>query len=232
MSKEIISPADLRKEVHELRDWFKETGAVGQRKWMRLGKVLARIRDDGCWKEWKAPGGKAYSLFDEYMENEVQISKSKGYALLSVIDNVKLPMATLENLGKSACYELSRVGKEKPKTLLRIVERIQKESEKGPVSLARVRTMCSVALDGAHPNGRYVSIEFLVNEDRAKVVYRALKVLQAEEPVDSPETASARGVHLLSICEEFLTDEHHQKTAKQLEKAGAFKPNSPFKLEE
>jgi hypothetical protein len=228
-----LSATDIRKEIHQLRDWFRESSAEGQRKWMRMGKLLVKVRDEGYWKGWKGPRNESYSLFDEYVEKEVGISKSKAYALLSVCDNLKLPMSQLEELGKSACYELSRLAREKPKSLIRVLERIEKESEKGPVNLQRVRTMVSIALDGSSSlNGSYTTLDFLLREDQVKVVIRALTVLQAEDPLESPSGPAARGVHLVSLCQEFLTEESHKKTEKQLEKAGAFKPNTNFQLEE
>lgn len=229
-----LSATDIRKEIHELRDWFKSSSAEGQRKWMRMGKLLVKVREEGYWKEWKGPKGERYTLFDDYMELEVGISKSKGYALLSVIDYLKLPAAKLEELGKSKCYELARLAREKPKSLGHVLERIEKESQKGPISIERVKTMVSVTLEGSHlPNGHYVTLDFLLREgDQFGVVSRALQVLQAEEPVESPTGSAARGVHLVSLCQEFLTEESHKKTEKQLEKAGAFKPNTNFILED
>jgi hypothetical protein len=225
--------SDIRKEIHELRDWFKTSSSEGQRKWMRLGKLLAKVRDEGYWKQWKNTKGRPFTLFDDFMEQEVMISKSKGYALLSVVDNVKLPIAKLEELGKGACYELARLGKVKPESLRRVVNQIEKASEMGAVSLPQVRTMVSMALEGKKfTGGRYTSLDFLMEEDRAAVVYRALQVIQAEEPLDNPAGPAARGVHLVSICEEFLSEEAHKKTERQLEKAGAFKADSAFILEE
>lgn len=227
-----LSSTDIRKEIHELRDWFKSSSTEGQRKWMRLGKLLTKVRDEGYWKTWRGPRGQSYTLFDDYMEGEVGISKSKGYALLNVVDYLKLPIAKLEELGKSACYELARVGKEMPKSLPRVIARIDKEAEKGPVSLQRIKTMVAVTLEGSHlPSGRYTSLDFLLAEESAGVVIKALKVMQAEEPLENPAGPAARGVHLKSICEEFLSGEDQKRTLKQLEKAGAF-TNSNFILED
>lgn len=232
MTTALVSQKEIRKEVHELRDWFRLQNAEGQRKWMRLGKLLVKIRDEGYWKEWEGPDNRSYTLFDDYMEKEVGVSKSKCYALINVVENLKLPVSKMEELGKSACYELARVGKEKPKALQRILDRIEKESEKGPVSLQRIRTMVNVVLEGSHlPSGKYINLDFLLAEDRASVVMKALKVIQAEEPVEEPSSPAARGIHLLSICEEYLSGEAQKKTLKKLEKAGAF-DNTPFKLEE
>ena|GEM_PF-4230885 len=226
-----LTPFAVRAEIHSLREWFKTANTEGQRRWMRLGKLIQRVRDDQLWKGWKS-NGKAYALFDEWLEEETGFSKSKGYALLTVCDYLKLPAGKLEELGKSACYELARVGKEKPKSLPKILEQIEKESAKGPVSLQRIRTMVSVVLEGSHLlSGKYVNVDFLLQEERAGVVFRALKVLQAEEPLASPDGPAARGAHLISLCEEFLAEESHKKTEHQLEKAGAFR-NTPFKLED
>jgi hypothetical protein len=219
-----LTPTDIRNEIRELRDWFKASNAEGQRKWMKMGKLLVKVRDEAYWKGWKGPRGQSYALFDDYIEGEVGISKSKAYALLSVCDNLRLPISRLEDLGKSACYELSRVGKEKPKSLQKLMAQIDKESEKGPVSLERIRTMVSTTLEGSHlSNGHYTTLDFLLQEDRASIVIKALTVLQAEEPLENPAGPAARGVHLVSLCEEFLSAEEHKKTAKQLEKAGAFR---------
>jgi hypothetical protein len=228
-----LSPSALRKEIQELTGWFRSASVEGERRWMRLGKLLARVRDEGLWKKWTGPDGKPFTLFDTYVEVETGVSKSKAYALLSVCDNLKLPISKLEELGRSTCYELARLGKEKPKSLPKVLSQIEKESEKGPVSLARVRTMVAVTLEGSHlSNGRYVSMDFLLREEQVGTVNRALAVLQAEEPLDSPNGSAARGVHLVSLCQEFLTEEEHKRTEKQLEKAGAFKPNSNFILED
>lgn len=227
-----LTASEIRKEIRELSSWFRTANSEGERRWMRLGRLLVKVREEGYWKGWKDPEGKVFTLFDDYMQAEVGISKSKGYALLSVCDNLKLPIAKLEELGKSACYELSRIGREKPKSLPKVLSQIEKESAKGPVSLARIRTMVAVTLEGAHlTNGRYSTLDFLLPEERAGVVIKALKVLQAEEPLENPAGPAARGIHLISLCEEFLSSEDHKKTAKQLEKAGAF-TNSNFILEE
>lgn len=228
-----LTASEIRKEIRELSSWFRTANSEGERRWMRLGRLLVKVREEGYWKKWADTDGKVFTLFDDFVEKEVGFSKSKAYALLSVCDNLKLPIAKLEELGKSACYELSRVGKEKPKSLQKILGQIEKESAKGPVSLARIRTMVAVTLEGAHlENGRYVSLDFLLREEQAKTVNRALAVLQAEEPLESPNGPAARGVHLVSLCQEFLTEEEHKRTEKQLEKAGAFKPNSNFILED
>lgn len=227
-----LSPATLRKEIQELTGWFRTASAEGERRWMRLGKLLAKVRDEGYWKKWAGPDGKPFTLFDTYVEVETGFSKSKAYALLSVVDNLKLPVAKLEELGRSTCYELARLGKEKPKSLPKVLSQIEKESEKGPVSLARVRTMVAVTLEGAHlTNGRYTTLDFLLPEERAGVVIKALKVLQAEEPLENPAGPAARGIHLISLCEEFLSSEEHKKVVKQLEKAGGFSGTN-FQLEE
>src|ERR1700719_1746251 len=136
-----LSATDIRKEIHQLRDWFRESSTEGQRKWMRMGKLLVKVRDEGYWEGWKGPRNESYGTFDDYVEGEVGISKSKAYALLAVCDHLKLPISRLEDLGKSVCYELVKLAKEKPKSLQRVVDRIEKESEKGPVNLQRVRTM-------------------------------------------------------------------------------------------
>lgn len=223
---------DVLREAFEIRDWFKSTGTEGQRKWMRMGKLLVKIRDEGYWKEDRGPHGERYTLFDDWIEARMQISKSKGYALLAVCDYLKLPIAKLEELGKSACYELARVGKEMPKSLPKVIARIEKESKDGPVSLQRIQTMVAVTLEGSHlPSGRYTNLDFLLQEERAGVVIKALKVIQTIEPLENSAGPAARGVHLISICEEYLSGEEQKKVVKQLEKAGAF-ANSNFILEE
>ncbi len=227
-----LTASEIRKEIRELSSWFRTANSEGERRWMRLGRLLVKVREEGYWKKWADTDGKVFTLFDDFVEKEVGFSKSKAYALLSVCDNLKLPIAKLEELGKSACYELSRVGKEKPKSLQKILGQIEKESAKGPVSLARIRTMVAVTLEGSHlTNGRYTTLDFLLPEERAGVVIKALKVLQAEEPLENSAGPAARGIHLISLCEEFLSSEEHKKVVKQLEKAGGFSGTN-FQLEE
>jgi hypothetical protein len=86
-------------------------------------------------------------------------------------------------------------------------------------------------LAGSHPDsGRYDRIEFAVKTEDAAYVFKALAVMQALEAVDNSETAAGRGVHLVSLAQEYLSGRDQTKILKKLEEAGAFS-KSAFAVE-
>ena len=233
MATEIVKVEEVRAEIKDLVKWFKENSSLGQKKWMRLAHLLRDVRDNQMWKEWKAGSGKKFATFDDYVEGEVGISKSKAYYMLDVVDHLKSQMSArdMEQIGKTACYELARVAKDKPKAFDRVLAKVKKNPD---MPIGQIKNIVSAALEGrALDAGDYERVEFLVKGADYLVVMKALTVMQTDDPVERPDGPFGRGVHLVSMCQEILSDEHYRAIYKKLDKAGAFdNKNSPFVIED
>lgn len=219
-------PEVVRQRIKETREWIARIGKEAQKRWMRLGSDLQIVRDKVLWKDWRDGKGRKFPTFDDYVQSEVGVSKSKVYYLLSVADNLKLPPARLEDLGKTKCYELARVAQERPKEFPRILQRIEKDPE---MTVNEVRDIVESAIAGRAVE-HYTRLDFAVKEGDVQTIVEALAVMQAQEPVENSDSASGRGVHLVNICREYLTDEEAIEVLKGLKKAGFFK-KVPFELE-
>jgi hypothetical protein len=233
MTEAIVKVEEVRAEIKDLVKWFKDNSSLGQKKWMRLAHLLRDVRDNQMWKEWKAGSGKKFSTFDDYVEGEVGISKSKAYYMLDVVDHLKGKMSAkdMEQIGKTACYELARVGKDKPKAFDRVLAKVKKNPD---MPIGQIKNIVSAALEGrALDTNDYERVEFLVKEADYLTVVKALTVMQTDDPVERPDGPFGRGVHLVSMSQEILSDEHYKAILRKLEKAGAFNnKHTPFQLED
>jgi hypothetical protein len=218
----------LRQQIRDEAAWFKTTGGEAQKRWMKLAHLLCTARNSSAWKDWKKKDGKCFQTFDDYIETEVGVSKSKGYMMMDVVDHLKLPAPKLEELGKTRCYELARAAREKPKSFGRVLEKVRKNPE---MTVGEVKTLVDAHIAGRSLHTeRYARIEFVVKDDDMQTVEEALAVMQAQEPVDIPDSAFGRGVHLISIAQEYLSGEEETKILKELKKSGFFR-KTPFQLE-
>ena len=173
---------------------------------------------------------KNYTTFTEWLAGEVHSSRSSTFRFLGVIKYLAdVPSETLEEIGNSRCFELAKVGRDKPSLLPRFLKEIEKHPEIPVVSL---RNMVANSLaGGSFDSGRYEEICFVVKSEDMAYVKKALAVMQAMEAVENPETAAGRGVHLISLAQNFLSGKEESKILKSLEAAGAFNGKSAFKVE-
>ena len=220
-------PEEIRAQVKEEAEWFRVTGREAQRRWMKLGNLLQVVRDRVLWKDWKA-NGKTFQTFDHYVEEEVGVSKSKVYMMLGVVDHLskKLSHTRMEELGKTRCYELARLAAERPKQLDRVLQKVENNPN---IPVNEVRDIVEAAIEN-RAYERFQRLEFAVKEGDVATVIEALAVMQAGEPVENPDSASGRGVHLVNVCREYLSGEEETRVLKELKKNGFFK-KVPFELE-
>jgi hypothetical protein len=173
---------------------------------------------------------KKYATFTEWISNEVHSSRASNFRFLGVKKYLsEVPNETLEEIGKSRCFELAKVGREKPSLLPRFLKEIEKHPEIPVVSLHNM--VANSLAGGTFDSGRYEEISFVVKAEDLAYVKKALAVMQAMEAVENPDTAAGRGVHLVSLSQEFLSGKEESKILKQLEAAGAFNGKSAFKVE-
>lgn len=173
---------------------------------------------------------KNYRTFSEWLASEVHSSRSGAFRFFGVIKYLEtVPSETLEEIGKSRCFELAKVGREKPSLLPRFLKEIQKHPEIPVVSLHNM--VANSLAGGSFDSGRYEEICFVVKSEDVPYVRKALAVMQAMEAVENPDTAAGRGVHLVGICQDYLSGNQENKILKKLEEGGAFS-GTPFRVEE
>jgi len=227
---EQVDSKAIRREIQLLADELHDMRGKADRKLARLSNLVATVSKLKLFREWKNPKGKFYKTFDSWLSSEVRESRSSVYRFIGVRQHLKsLSDSRLESIGASRCFELVKVARDKPKMLPRFLKEIEKNPELEVVTL---RAMVSNTLaGGAFDSGEYESIEFVVKKEDAPYVHKTLAVMQAVEPVSNPDAASGRGVHLISICQEYLSGRDQVAILKSLEEAGAFN-RAAWKIEE
>jgi hypothetical protein len=227
-----VKSLEIRKEIKELSTWLLSTHEEAQHKMVRLANLVATVQKKQLWREWKNPKtGKLFTTFDSWIDIELRQSKASVYRFIGVKEHLDLPDSTLEMIGKSRCFELVKVAKEKPKLLPRIVQEIKKNPDMPVFTLQQIVTN---AIAGHHfDSGEYQRLDFAIKVEDIKEVNQAFMVMQAIEPVKNPEAASGRGLHLVNLCREYLSGKEERKVLKRLEDGGAFKNgNTNFEIEE
>lgn len=228
---EPVDSSAIRKEIQSLADKLHDMRGEADKKLARLSNLVATVSELKLFREWKHPKTrKYYKTFDSWLSAEVRESRSSVYRFIGVRQHLKsIPDSRLESIGASRCFELVKVAREKPTMLPRFLKEIEKNPELEVVTL---RAMVSNTLAGGHfDSGEYESIEFVVKKEDAPYVHKTLAVMQAVEPVSNPEAASGRGVHLISICQEYLSGREQVAILRNLEEAGAFS-KAAWKIEE
>lgn len=221
--KEIVG---LVTELHDMRE-------KADKKLVRLSDLVHKVQKEQLFRNWTNPKTrKLFTSFEDWIREDVRQSKASVYRFIGVKEHLKLPDSTLEKIGASRCFELVKVAKEKPKMLQRIVKEIDKNPD---LPLFTLQQMVTSVLSGGHfDSGQYERIDFAVKVEDSDDVHKAFVVMQSMEPVKNPEAASGRGLHLLNLCQEFLSQKEARAALKRLEDAGAFKVNgnSNFRIEE
>jgi len=226
-----VNSNKIRAEIQELAGWLRKTRDEGESKIVRLAGLVLTVQEKKLYREWKDPATKKfYPSFDSWLRAEIKESRASIYRFMGVKEYLKsVPIETLETIGSSRCFELAKVGREKPSLLPRFLKEIKEHPDIPVVSL---RSMVANSLaGGSFDSGRYEEVCFVVKSEDMAYVKRALVVMQAEEAVESPDTAAGRGVHLVSLCQEYLAGDEAARVLKALEEAGAFK-NTPFTMED
>jgi len=227
-----IDHSALRKKIKDLSDELQQLHDKAEHKLVELSNLVHKVQKGQLFREWTNPETrKPFNSFEDWIRVDVKQSKASVYRFIGVKEHLKLPDKTLELIGSSRCFELVKVAKEKPKQLARFV----KEIEKNPaLPFFSLQQMVANTIAGHHfDSGRYERMDFAIKVEDLDEVKKAFAVMQALEPVKNPEAASGRGLHLVSLCQEFLSGREERETLKRLEKAGAFvNGNINFKIEE
>jgi hypothetical protein len=226
-----IDPKSIRKEIQSLATELHEMRDKADKKLVRLSNLVATVSELKLFREWKHPKtGKNYKTFDSWLGAEVRESRSSVYRFIGVRQYLKsLPDSKLEEIGIMRCFELVKIAREQPTMLPRFLKEIEKNPQLEVVTL---KAMVSNTLAGGEfDSGEYESIEFVVKKEDAPYVHKALAVMQAVEAVANPDAPSGRGVHLVSLCQEYLSGREQVAILKNLEEAGAFN-KAAWKIEE
>lgn len=237
MTTTAITKADanaIRKEIKEIVEELPHIQKQLQQKIVRLSNLVHKVQGGQLFREWINPETKKqYTAFEDWIRVEVKESKASVYRFIGVKEHLKLPDKTLELIGRSRCFELVRIAKEKPAMLQRFVKAIEKNPELPHFTLQQ---MVTNALSGSHfDSGEYERLDFAVKIEDMPDVNKALAVMQAMDPVKNPDMPSGRGVHLVNFCNDYLSKKEPREVLKRLEKAGAFdrkNGNTNFKMEE
>lgn len=227
-----LNAAKIFKEIEQDVADLKASDAVRDKKIVHLANNVFLVRENKLWKSRiSKKTRKTYASFGNWLGAEVLESRSSVYRFLSARKYLtSVPNETLEKIGNSKCFELARLGREKPELLPRFLKEVVKRPEIQVVSLHNM-VENSIA-GGKFDSGQYESIQFTVKVEDLDVIHKALAVIQAQEAVDNPSTASGRGVHLVSICQEFLSGDDERKILANLKEAGAFDKLGDFKIED
>ena len=212
--KEIL---DLAKEVRDLRD-------KAENKILQLTNLVFTVREKQLFREWINPKTKKkFKTFDDWLEVDTGQSKATVYRLLRVKDNLKLSDARLEKIGPSRCYEIERIARDKPSLLPKFIKKIEDNPD---IPVYAVKQMVANVLAGGHfDSGEYSRWEFAVKVEDEDDIRNTFAVMQAIEPVQNPDSPSGRGLHLLALCQEYLSGRPQREMLKKLEAAGAFSKN-------
>jgi hypothetical protein len=216
------SSLKLRKEIQDLANDLQGIEADAEKKLVKLSNLVHRVQKSQCFREWINPKTrKPFTSFEDWVRIDVKQSKSSVYRFIGVKEHLKLSDETIEKIGKSRCFELVRVAKERPKELHKIVREIEKHPD---TPVYAVTQMATQVLNDAHfDSGQYEKFSFAVKAEEAQDVRRAFLVMQTMEPVKNPESDSGKGYHLVALCQDFLSRPQERKVLKRLEDAGAFK---------
>jgi hypothetical protein len=227
-----VSSLKLRKEIQDLANDLQSIEKEAESKLVRLSNLVHEVQQKQLFREWiDSKTKKPFKSFEDWIKRDVRQSKSSVYRFIGVKEHLRLPNATLELIGKSRCFELVKVAKEKPKMLGRIVKEIEKHPD---MPVYQVQQMATQVLNDAHfDSGSYERFDFAIRVEDVPDIRKAFAVMQAQEPVKNPEAAAGRGMHLVSLCQDYLSRAPERKVLKRLEEAGAFQNgNTNFKIEE
>lgn len=222
----------IRKEIQDLSAWLRDTKEKAEHVIVRMANLVHKVQRDQLWKEWNnQKTKKPYNSFQSWIFAEVDVSRAQVYRLIGVKEHLKLPEATLEEIGSAKCFEIVKVARERPKLLSKFVQML-KDKPDTPLYVVQQKVTNAVA-SGHFDSGQFQRFSFAVKVEDALTVTKALMVLQAQEPAKNPDTDTARGAQLLVLCQEYLLDKKAQQILKRLEEAGAFvNGNTPFSIEE
>jgi hypothetical protein len=216
------SSLKIRQEIIDLADEFQKLQKDAQSKLVRLSNLVHKVQKDQLFREWINPKTKkAFTSFENWIKVDVRQSKSSVYRFIGVKEHLNLPDKTLELIGPSRCFELVKVAKEKPKMLQKIVKAIEANPE---IPVYTVQQMATNVLAGSNfDSGNYDRLDFAVRVEDVHEIHQAFAVMQSMEPVKFPDTPTGRGMHLLNLCQDFLSRPKERQVLKRLEDAGAFK---------
>jgi hypothetical protein len=226
-----LSPDELRALLREDTAWARANQREREWRDLRIAWSILRIRDKMCWREWQsAETKKKFETFTQWLAEECQIGgRSKVYDLMGVVENLKLPPEKLLEFGKTKCYELVKVAKNRPKQLAKMVSYLEKNPEL-PVDEVK-QSVANVLSGQAMGSRKFVRVELLVAQDAIPTFRKGIAVMQAISPVSEPQSAIGQGLLLSKVCQEYLSGKVETKVLKELEAAGAFE-TTRFQLEE
>lgn len=227
-----INAVKIFKEIEDDVADLKANDARREKKIVHLATNVYKVREHKLWKQRKDKTTRRfYTSFGAWLAAEVMESRASVYRFLIAKKYLgSIPHETLEKIGNSRCFELARLGRERAELLPRFVREVLKRPDIQVVSL---RNMVENSIAGGKfDSGQYESISFTVKAEDLAYVEKAMAVMQSLEAVENPESASGRGAHLISLCQEYLSGDEESKILANLEEAGAFDKSGGFKIED
>jgi hypothetical protein len=199
-------------------------------RWMQLADAVYEIQLKGYWRLYSDVKGARYPTFEAWIDAECTVKHSTVFSVLRVRRTLegKLDRSAIEKLGRSRCYELVKVAESKPRELQPLVDKLLSNEW----TYQQTKQAVANVVRGFHyDNQGFKVLEFYVPAADIESVEQAILVCQATEPCQNPDSEAARGIHLVSICQEFLLDPNNSDVLKQILEAKRSSQNWEFVVE-
>lgn len=195
-----MTPEQRREAV---RDVAHKATEIDDRLNLVLGELLFEVAENGYHKAWPNPEtGKPFETFEEYVQIELNMQKSKAHYLKKIykvfVVDLALPTDTLRDIEWSKAKELTDVvTKENASELLAKVKSLSVRQVKDMVAQLKGKPAPSAAAPST-PDESKVRMVFQLAPEQAENVQNALKVAESM-------TASAVPANNLDlICTDFM----------------------------
>jgi hypothetical protein len=221
----------LRQQVREHVASLQKALAEVETRWMQLADAVYEIQLKGYWRLYSDSKGASYPSFDAWIDAECTVKHSTVFSVLRVRRTLdgKLDRNTIERLGRSRCYELVKVAESKPRELQPLVDKVLSSEW----TCQQTKQAVANVVRGFHyDDGGFKILEFHIPAADVETVEQAILVGQATEPCQNPDSEAARGIHLVSICQEFLLDPNNSDVLKQFRQARQSMQKCEFAVED
>jgi hypothetical protein len=227
-----LSEAEVKRALQtrqEILEDFKKMSAAEKQdneSKMRAATRLWKVVDHQWFKVFPAP--KKIGVFrtiDQWIRTELKESRSTVFNLIRIGKHLKgYDAGDLEKIGYSKVIELSRVARDRPKKAKEFEKLLRSKPDLTITDVKRIAA--NILADQHYDETNWVHFHFSLKDKEANVVRDALAVQQVLEPQDDPESPTAIGIHMRSICEEYLSGEEQKRVKSQIRRAG----NTNFKV--
>lgn len=213
-----VAPAQIRNEIRSLTEWLESAKRDVETNLVRLANLAFIVRERRLWSEWQdGKTGAAFTSFDQWVRDDLGVSRAHVYRLLSVREHLSLPAETMQSLGAQRVYDLARLGRDRPQKVKQVIEQFEASPE---MTAAEFRELVQANLTD-HKAEKWVWKTICMRESDAHFFDDALAVENAVEPVQQPDTSAGMGTLVIGICEEYLAGEEQKVALEEIQKAKA-----------